>query len=109
MDTRLTVQYLKIIMPIAAKMTEHEKLELSKFLITADGGKPAYYRMAEFWYSNMETMQESMNSPEGQATAGNLSNFATGGVSLLVGEVEYYRKSKGINYNHQTNINTNYI
>jgi len=75
-------------LPIAAKMTGHEKLELTKFLNPADGEKPSYYRMAEFWYQNIETMQEAMSSQEGQATADDLSNFATGGVTLLVGEVE---------------------
>ncbi len=75
-------------LPIAAKMTGHEKLELTKFLSAADGEKPFYYRMAEFWYSNIEIMQKAMSSPEGQATAGDLSNFASGGVTLLVGEVE---------------------
>jgi uncharacterized protein (TIGR02118 family) len=75
-------------LPIAAKMTGHEKLELTKFLNATDGEKPPYYRMAEFWYSNIESMQVAMSSPEGKATAGDLSNFATGGVTLLVGEVE---------------------
>lgn len=75
-------------MPIAAKMTGHERLELTKFLNVADGEKPTYYRMAEFWYANIETMQQAMGSPEGKATAGDLANFATGGVTLLVGEVE---------------------
>jgi uncharacterized protein (TIGR02118 family) len=75
-------------LPIAAKMIGHEKLELTKFLNAADGEKPFYYRMAEFWYSNNETMQKAMNSPEGQATAGDLANFATGGVTLLMGEIE---------------------
>lgn len=75
-------------LPIAAKMTGYEKLELSKFLNAADGGRPLYYRMAEFWYTDMETMQEAMNSREGQATAGDLSNFVTGGVTSSVSEVE---------------------
>jgi uncharacterized protein (TIGR02118 family) len=75
-------------LPIAAKMTGHQRLELTKFLKTADGEKPAYYRMAEFWYANIETMQQAMGSPEGQATAGDLTIFATGGVTLLVGEIE---------------------
>lgn len=79
--------YAKIHLPIAAKMTGHEKLELTKFLSGPDGSKPSYYRMAEFWYTNIETMQKAMSSLEGKATSGDLSNFATGGVSLLVGEV----------------------
>ena len=74
--------------PIATKMTGHERLELTKFLNAADGEKPAYYRMAEFWYANIETMQQAMGSPEGQATAGDLTIFATGGITLLVGEIE---------------------
>jgi uncharacterized protein (TIGR02118 family) len=80
--------YANTHLPIAAKMSGHEKLELTKFMNAADGKKPPYYRMAEFWYKNLETMQKAMGSPEGQATAGDLSNFATGGVTLLVGEVE---------------------
>jgi len=75
-------------LPIAAKMSGHEKLELTQFLSGPDGSKPDYHRMAEFWYSNIEAMQQSMGSPEGQSTAADLSNFATGGVTLLVGEVE---------------------
>ena len=33
-------------------------------------------------------MQETMSSPEGQATVDDLSNFATGGVSVLIGTTE---------------------
>lgn len=74
-------------LPIASKITGHEKLELTKFLSAPDGGKPAYYRMAEFWFSSPEAMQKSMGSREGQATASDLSNFATGGATLMVGAV----------------------
>lgn len=80
--------YTNTHLPIAAKMTGHEKFELTIFLSVADNEKPFYYRMAEFWYQNIEIMQKSMSSPEGQATAADLSNFASGGATLLVGEVE---------------------
>lgn len=80
--------YTNTHLPKAAKMKGHEKLELTKFSSAPDGGKPAYYRMAEFWFASPEAMQETMSSHEGQATANDLSNFATGGVTLLVGEVE---------------------
>ncbi|QBN17980.1 EthD family reductase [Flavobacterium nackdongense] len=79
--------YANIHLPLASKMTGHEKVEFTKFLDGADGEKPLYYRMAEFWYSNIEIMQRAMGSPEGQTTTADLSNFATGGVTLLVGEV----------------------
>lgn len=72
----------------AAKMKGYEKLELTKFSGAPDGSKPAYYRMAEFWFSSPDAMQATMGSPEGVAVASDLANFATGGVTLLVGAVE---------------------
>ncbi len=74
-------------LPIVSKMFGHEKLELTLFLNNSDGSKPDYYRMAEFWYTSLEVMQKAMSSPEGQATADDLSHYATGGVKILVGEV----------------------
>ena len=59
-------------LPTTAKMTGHTKMELTKFLSGPDGGKLDYYRMAEFWYSSSEALQNAMGSPEGQATAGDL-------------------------------------
>ncbi len=80
--------YANTHLPKAAKMKGHTKLELTKFLSTPDGSKPDYHRMAEFWFSSPETMKTTMESPEGQITAADLSNFATGGATLLVGAVE---------------------
>lgn len=75
-------------LPKAAKMKGHTKLELTKLLSSPDGSQPEYYRMAEFWFSSPETMQQTMESPEGQATAEDLANFATGGAKVMVGAVE---------------------
>ena len=80
--------YVNTHLPKASKMKDHLKIELTKFMNSPDGSKPAYYRMAEFWFSNPETMQATMSSPEGQATAKDLDNFATGGATLLIGIVE---------------------
>jgi uncharacterized protein (TIGR02118 family) len=74
-------------MPLVGKMTGFEKAELTKFLPNPDGSKPDYYRMAELYYASPEAMQKSLGSPEGTATTGDLANFATGGVKMLVGEV----------------------
>jgi uncharacterized protein (TIGR02118 family) len=75
-------------LPIAAKMQGFEKIEYTKFISAPDGLQAAYYRMAELWFVSPEALQASMGSAEGQATAADLSNFATGGVKLLVGAVE---------------------
>ncbi|MGB5553031.1 MAG: EthD family reductase [Flavobacteriaceae bacterium] len=80
--------YANTHLPKAAKMKGHSKLELTKFINTPDGSKPEYHRMAEFWFSDPETMRSTMGSQEGQDTADDLANFATGGATLLVGSVE---------------------
>lgn len=80
--------YANTHVPLAATMKGHERSELTKFISAPDGGHLAYYRMAEFWFTNAEALQAIMGSPEGQATAGDLANFATGGVSFMVGAVE---------------------
>jgi uncharacterized protein (TIGR02118 family) len=74
--------------PLALKMKGVDKMELTKFVSAPDGGKPAYYRMAELYFAGPAEMQQSMGSPEGQATAADLANFATGGVTMIIGAVE---------------------
>jgi uncharacterized protein (TIGR02118 family) len=44
--------------------------------------------MAELYFAGAAEMQQSMGSPEGQATAADLANFATGGVTMIIGAVE---------------------
>jgi uncharacterized protein (TIGR02118 family) len=41
--------------------------------------------MAELYFEDVEKMQMNMASPEGQATAADLPNFATGGFTILAG------------------------
>jgi uncharacterized protein (TIGR02118 family) len=65
-----------------------EKSEYTKFISAADGSKPAHYRMAELWFKSPEALQATMGSPEGQATGTDLANFATGGVTIMIGMVE---------------------
>ena len=47
-----------------------------------------YYRIAHLYFEDMGALQAALQSPEGQATAGDLPHFATGGATLVVGEVE---------------------
>lgn len=70
--------------PIALKVKNMIRFELTKFIETPNG-KPAYYRMAEMCFATAEDMQSALASPEGQATSNDLANFATGGVTFVVG------------------------
>jgi uncharacterized protein (TIGR02118 family) len=80
--------YHPVHMPIAAKMPNLMRYETALFLPNPDGSKPAYYRIFEAWYESAEMMQGSMASPEGQATVADLANFASGGVTILVSQVD---------------------
>jgi uncharacterized protein (TIGR02118 family) len=52
-----------------------------------DEGEPPYHLIAELWFEDMETLQQSMSSEEGTAATDDIPNFATGGVTLFVSEV----------------------
>ncbi len=80
--------YAETHLPIAAKMKGVDKLELTKFLSAPDGSKAAYYRMAELFFAGPAELQETMSSPEGQTAVADLPNFATGGVTMIIGVVE---------------------
>ena len=77
--------YAKTHLPLVAKMQGHTRSEFTIFMNQSDNNNSPFYRMAEFWFENPQTMETTMSSPEGQATAADLGNFATGGVTVLVG------------------------
>jgi len=75
-------------LPLAAKMKGVARIEFTKFVAGPDGGKPAFYRMAELYFATQAQMDQSLGSPEGQATVADLPKFATGGVTVVIGSVE---------------------
>ena len=49
-----------------------------------DGSPPPYYQIAELMFASLEALQQGMGSAEGQAAAGAVPNFASGGATLFV-------------------------
>lgn len=80
--------YVETHLSLVTKVLGIAKSEYTKFLPNPDGSAPAYYRMAELYFPSPAEMQHVLASPEGQAMATDLQNFATGGVTLLFGTVE---------------------
>ena len=80
--------YAETHMPLVAKMPHVVKAETTKFVPGPDGAAPPFYRMAEIYYANPTDLQNSMGSPEGQATAGDVPKFATGGAQIMIGAVD---------------------
>ena len=72
-------------LPLVDKMEGLAKAEVTEIHGELGGEASEYFIMAELYFSNKAQMQESMASPQGQAVANDLSNFATGGVTILMG------------------------
>jgi uncharacterized protein (TIGR02118 family) len=51
-------------------------------------GESPYHVVAELDFDDRQALDAAVSSPEGQAVTNDLSNFATGGVTLLACEVE---------------------
>ncbi len=80
--------YFSTHLGIAAKLPNVTRVETAKAAATPDGSPLPCYRMAEIWYQDLETLQASMGSPEGEATVADLANFATGGARVLISAVD---------------------
>jgi uncharacterized protein (TIGR02118 family) len=74
-------------LPLAGKIKGVDRLELTKFIAAPDGGKPAFYRMAELYFATQDQMKQTLGSAEGQAAVADIENFATGGATVLIGSV----------------------
>jgi uncharacterized protein (TIGR02118 family) len=80
--------YAETHMPIAAQMKGVKRIELSKVTGTPDDGAPAFYRMAELYFDDAQHVQRVMATPEARRTVADLPNFATGGVTTLIADVQ---------------------
>ena len=49
-----------------------------------------YYLIADLYFESAQALQAALASPQGQAAAGDLQNFASAGVTLVAGEVLLY-------------------
>lgn len=74
-------------LPLASRMQGVERLELTRFVPGSDGVNPLYYRMAELYFPDENQLQTTLDSPEGRTAIADFANFATGGVTILLGLV----------------------
>jgi uncharacterized protein (TIGR02118 family) len=72
--------------PLAQQIPDLRRFEAGKVLGTPDGSEAPYYFIAELSFDDSQSLQAALGSPEGQAAAGDLANFATGGATLMVAE-----------------------
>ncbi|PNY81266.1 EthD family reductase [Deinococcus koreensis] len=72
---------------LAAQIPGLERMELARGLSMIDGTPPEHHLIAELYFADMAAFQAGLGSPQGQATAGDVPNFATGGVTMQLCEV----------------------
>lgn len=64
------------------------RIELAKPLSGPDGKPPAYYRITEIWFASIDDMKRITSTPAWKKIADDVPNFASGGVTFLVSQVE---------------------
>jgi uncharacterized protein (TIGR02118 family) len=72
--------------PLAEKVPDLRRFEAGKVLATPDGSQAPYYLIAELLFDDLESLQAALGSSEGQAAAGDVANFATGGATMMIAE-----------------------
>ena len=69
--------------PLAKKIPGLRKYQVSKGAIASPAGPSGLHLVAILTFDDMAAVQAAFASPEGQATARDVSNFATGGAEIV--------------------------
>src|ERR1019366_3884411 len=76
--------YFETHVPIANKIRGVRSYTVSKGKPAMVAGNVSPHLIAELEFDSMDDLQAAMASPEGQAAAADVANFAQAGVTLLV-------------------------
>jgi len=78
--------YFQTHVPIAKRVPGLRGYQVTRGPVLSTSGLSPWYLIATLTFDSMQAIQSAIASPEGQATAADLANFATGGVELLFGD-----------------------
>ena len=78
--------YYRTHLPIAMTIPGLRRYEVSSGVVATPQGASPYHLAAILSFDSMDAIRQALGSPEGQATAADLANFAGAGVELLVFE-----------------------
>src|SRR5262245_32171548 len=76
--------YVDTHVPLAKKILGLRKYEISRGPVASPAGPSGIYLVAMLQFDSLAAIQQALTSPQGQAAAGDLPNFASGGVDLLM-------------------------
>jgi uncharacterized protein (TIGR02118 family) len=75
--------YAETHIPLAKKLPGLRKYQISQGPVASPAGPSGVHLIATLAFDSMAAVQTALTSPEGQAAAGDLPNFASGGVDLM--------------------------
>jgi uncharacterized protein (TIGR02118 family) len=78
--------YYNTHVPLAKKIPGLRSYEVTRGDVMGMAGKHGVYMVATLGFDSLAAIAAAMASPEGQATAADLANFATAGVDVMMGE-----------------------
>ncbi len=86
-DTKaFDAHYSEVHTPLVRKIPGLRKLEIAR-VTGAPIGDAQYYLMAEMYFDDEDSMQRSLATPEGKATARDLASFAGSIVTMFSADV----------------------
>lgn len=74
--------------PLAKTIPGLRSYEVTSGPVMGMAGKHGVYLVATLEFDSMEAIGAAMPSPQGQATATDLANFASAGVDVMMGETK---------------------
>ena len=80
--------YFKTHVPLAKTLPGLRSYEVTRGDVMGMAGKHGTYLVAILEFDSMAAIGAAMSSPQGQATAADLANFASAGVDVMMGETE---------------------
>jgi uncharacterized protein (TIGR02118 family) len=76
--------YFDTHMPLVHKVPGLQRAETGRFTAAADGGEVTYYRCAELYFPDQETLSAAFQTEEGGAAAADYQQIAPPGSRMLV-------------------------
>jgi uncharacterized protein (TIGR02118 family) len=80
--------YLDVHGPLVEKVPGLQRFEGARLVAAADGGELAFFRIAELWFADQESLSAGLASPEGQATAADYQRIAPPGSRMFVAALD---------------------
>lgn len=81
--THFQEYYLSTHLPLAAKLPELRAFRYAFEVGALGAGESPYYAIFEADFDSADAMATALGSPEGQAAAADIDNYATGGATLV--------------------------